>query len=34
MKKVWQADYMINELNRIYRDMEKWTKSEFLILSQ
>ena len=29
MKKVWQADYMINELQTVYRDMEKWTKSQF-----
>ena len=27
--KVWQADYMINELQIVYRDMEKWLKVNF-----
>jgi len=29
MKKVWRADAMIDELNRIYSDIEKWTESQF-----
>ena len=29
MKKVWRADAMIDELNKTYRDIEKWTEIQF-----